>query len=83
MKQRRAAPRLRALPILSYATGSGWACIGYAPSPKVAARIIRRSVGEATVGLLRAGFRLVVTERSDLHRELNGGPAGYTWSVTK
>ncbi len=70
-------------PILSYHTGAGWAQHGYAATVQQAARIIRRNVlGDSEKNLIdKHGFQLSVQRRTELQRELNGGPEGFIWSV--
>ncbi len=73
------------LPILSYHTSEGWTVHGYASSEAAARRFILKNVlADASLLLVRKyGFQLVVNERSELSRELNGGPNGYVWSIGK
>lgn len=75
----------RALPILSYHTGYGWAQHGHARSETAAARFIRRNlISSETKALLdKHGFSLLVSKREKLMQEINGGPIGYIWSVGK
>lgn len=71
-------------PVLHYSTGNGWATLGYAKSVKGAAAIIRRHLSDASKALLeKAGFSLNVSERTDLQVELNGGPKGFVWTISK
>lgn len=69
------------LPVLSYSTGVGWLTLGYATSVSAARGVILRILADASHELLSRGFELKVFRRTDLHRELNGGPDGYTWSI--
>lgn len=72
------------LPVLSYATGAGWCAVGHARSPAGARRVIRALLPDSSRSLIeRYGFQLLVSERTPLQQELNGGPAGYIWSVGK
>lgn len=72
------------LPILSYATGAGWTTHGHASTISGAAAIIKKIISDASNSLLKThGFKLIVAKRTDLHRELNGGPAGFVWSIGK
>lgn len=75
----------KALPILSYHTGAGWAQHGVAKSVEQAERVIRRSLlSDSEKSLIKKhGFKLSVQQRTDLHRELNGGPEGFIWGVGK
>lgn len=72
------------LPILSYHSGNGWAVLGHARTVESAARVIRGTLGESSRRLLdRHGFKLAVQRRTDLQRELNGGPDGFIYSIVK
>ncbi len=72
------------LPILSYHTGEGWTTHGFASSESAAKRCILKIVSDDSISLIRKyGFQLFVSERSELSRELNGGPKGYVWSIGK
>jgi hypothetical protein len=72
------------LPILSYHTGNGWAVLGHARSTESAARVLRKTLGESSRRLLeRHGFTLNVQRRTELQRELNGGPDGYIYTIGK
>jgi hypothetical protein len=49
-----------------------------------ASRIIRANLPASSKSLVENyGFKLTVTRRTALQRELNGGPDGYVWSVGK
>jgi hypothetical protein len=72
------------LPILAYSTGSGWATLGYAKTEENAKRVLSRTLGESSRRLLdRHGFTLSVWRRTELQRELNGGPDGFVYSIGK
>lgn len=72
------------LPVLSYATGAGWATLGFASSVKAAAAIAKRHLGDSASSLIKNyGFELQVSRRTELQRELCGGPDGYVFSVGK
>ncbi len=72
------------LPVLSYATGAGWATLGFATSPESARRLVMKIIDDASKSLVeKYGFKVVVGRRTDLQRELNGGPDGYVWSIGK
>lgn len=72
------------LPVLSYATGAGWAELGRARSPEQARNIVLAHLGDASKSLVKNyGFQVYVDRRTPLQRELNGGPDGYIWSVGK
>ena len=74
----------QALPVLSYATGSGWQTHGYARSIAGAKAIIRKVLSDGSRQLIeRHSFQLSVGRRSDLQVELNGGPQGFIWSIGK
>lgn len=73
-----------ALPVLSYATGEGWSVLGQANTLRAARRIAQAALPDSAKLLIdRCGFQLQVFRRSELQVELNGGPAGYVWSVGK
>lgn len=77
-------PQPALLPILSYHTGHGWATLGYAKSAESAGRVIRKTLGESSRRLLdRHGFTLTVQRRTELQRELNGGPDGFIYNIVK
>ena len=72
------------LPVLSYATGAGWATLGFAASPGSAKRLVMKILDDASRNLVeKFGFKVFVGRRTDLQRELNGGPDGYVWSIGK
>ncbi len=72
------------LPVLTYATGEGWQSLGSATSVEGARRIVRRHLPTSSRVLVdQHGFKLTVFRRTDLQRELNGGPDGFVWSVGK
>ncbi len=73
------------LPILSYHTGAGWAQHGHAATVQQATRFIRRNLlGDSEKNLIeKHGFQLSVQRRTELQRELNGGPEGFIWGVGK
>jgi len=72
------------LPVLSYATGAGWQVVGQAKSLSAAKRVVKELLPDSSRTLInRYGFKLSVTMRTDLQRELNGGLEGYVWSVGK
>lgn len=72
------------LPVLSYSTGAGWSTLGMARNPKAAAAIAMRHLGDSALSLIKNhGFKLQVSQRTDLQRELNGGPEGYIFGVGK
>lgn len=73
-----------ALPVLAYSTGAGWATLGQASSPKAARAIVLRYLSDASLSLVKNfGFEVLVSRRTELQRELNGGPEGYVYSVGK
>lgn len=72
------------LPVLSYATGAGWATIGFATTPESARKLIMKTIDDASKSLVeKFGFKVIVGRRTELQRELNGGPDGYVWSIGK
>lgn len=74
-----------ALPILTYHTSIGWVIHGYAKTKRQAERFIRNNLlGDQSRSLLKNyGFTLSVYPRSDLSRELNGGPEGWAFDIGK
>lgn len=74
----------QALPILSYHTGAGWAQHGFATTVEQAKRVITKLLSDAEKQLIaKHGFQLSVQRRTELQRELNGGPDGFIWGVGK
>lgn len=71
------------LPVLNYSTGAGWHSWGQARSVAAARRIITANLPASSKALLKYGFKVTVTRRTALQRELNGGPDGYVWNVAK
>lgn len=71
------------LPVLNYSTGAGWHSWGQARSVEAARRIITANLPASSKALLKYGFKVIVTRRTALQRELNGGPDGYVWNVGK
>lgn len=72
------------LPVLSYHTGAGWATLGYATTVVGAKAVARRHIGDAAASLVKNyGFTVFVSLRTELQRELNGGPEGFVYSVGK
>lgn len=72
------------LPVLSYSPGGGWHSWGQARSLAAATRIVKANLPDCARSLVhKYGFKLTVWRRSELQRELNGGPEGYVWSVGK
>lgn len=70
------------LPVLSYATGRGWQELGRARTIAGARRLISTVLSDHSTTLVtRYGFQLVVSLRTPLQIELNGGPEGYVWSL--
>lgn len=75
---------LEALPVLAYSTGAGWATLGRASTPKAARAIVLRNLSDASLSLVKNfGFEVLVSRRTELQRELSGGPDGYVYSVGK
>lgn len=72
-----------ALPVLNYSTGSGWHSWGQAKSARSAQRIVEENLPSNARSLLKFGFKVTVSRRTALQRELNGGPDGFVWSVGK
>jgi hypothetical protein len=74
----------KALPVLSYASGSGWSTLGMATSVEGAIAVASRFIGDAARNLVKHhGFKVTACRRTPLQRELNGGPDGYIFSVGK
>lgn len=74
----------RALPVLSYHTGGGWATLGMAKSPGGARAVVMRTLSDPSLQLVKNhGFEVTVARRTPLQRELNGGPDGYIFSIGK
>lgn len=73
------------LPVLNYSTGAGWHSWGQAKSIAGARRIIKANLPSSASVLLKKqyGFKLTVSRRTALQRELNGGPDGFVWNVGK
>lgn len=77
-------PNAQSLPVLSYSTGAGWTTLGHATSERAAKRIVMKSIGDASKSLVHNhGFDVVVSRRTELQRELNGGPDGFIYTVGK
>jgi len=78
------AARGTSLPVLNYSTGAGWHSWGRARSLAGATRIVKANLPDGSRSLVEQyGFQLTVSRRTELQRELNGGPEGYVWSVGK
>ncbi|WP_157639965.1 hypothetical protein [Burkholderia ubonensis] len=71
------------LPVLNYSTGAGWHSWGQARSVAAAKRIVQANLPASAKSLLKYGFKVTVTRRTPMQRELNGGPDGFVWSVGK
>lgn len=72
------------LPVLAYSTGSGWDVVGYASTLSSARKVIRAHLSDGAKSLINTyGFKIGVSLRTPLQRELNGGPEGYIWSLSK
>ena len=70
------------LPVCS--NGSPWTKIGVATNEDQARRVIKKHLGDHSKSLIENyGFELQVWERTPLALELNGGPAAWTFSVSK
>ena len=66
------------------ANSTGWPRIGVATNEDQARRVIKKHLGDHSKSLIENyGFELQVWERTPLSIELNGGPAAWTWSVSK
>ncbi|MBU9199859.1 hypothetical protein KTD31_00400 [Burkholderia multivorans] len=72
-----------ALPVLNYSTGAGWHSWGQAKSVQAARRIVTANLPANARSMLQYGFEVKVFRRTELQRELNGGPDGYVWSLGK
>lgn len=49
-----------------------------------ARKVIHTHLSDGTKSLINTyGFKLGVALRTDLQRDLNGGPAGYIWNISK
>lgn len=78
------ASRGTSRPVLNYSTGAGWHSWGQARSLAAATRIVKANLPDSSRSLVdRCGVKLTVSRRTELQRELNGGPAGYVWSIGK
>lgn len=77
--------KTESLPVLTYATGGGWSVHGYARDAQSARRMIKRKLlTDSEKSLINNhGFDLLVFRRSDVIREINGGPEGFVYSVGK
>lgn len=76
--------KTHALPVLHYATGQGWTEVGTASTVEAARRVILKTIGDASLALMQFhSFTLNVRRRTELARELNGGPDGYIWDIGK
>lgn len=72
------------LPVLSYSTGAGWHTLGFARTVQSARRVVNQAISDASKSLVnRCGFDVQVWRRTELQRELNGGPDGFVYSVGK
>lgn len=72
------------LPVLNYATGAGWGVLGHASSLSSARKVILANLSAGDKSLINTyGFKLGVSLRTPLQRELNGGPEGYVWCISK
>jgi hypothetical protein len=72
------------LPVLNYSAGAGWHSWGNARTEAAARRIVTANLPASSRSLVNTyGFRVTVTLRTALQRELNGGPDGFVWSVSK
>ena len=70
------------LPVCS--NGRPWTKIGVATNEDQALRVIKKNIGDHSKSLIENyGFELSVWKRTPLALELNGGPAAWTWSVSK
>ena len=70
------------LPVCS--NGRPWTKIGVATNEDQARRVIKKHLGDHSKSLIKNyGFELQVWKRTPLALELNGGPAAWTWSVSK
>ena len=70
------------LPVCS--NGRPWTKIGVATNEDQARRVVKKHLADESLSLIKNyGFELQVWERTPLSIELNGGPACWTWSVSK
>ena len=70
------------LPVCANTTG--WPKIGVATNEDQARRVVKKHLADESLSLIKNyGFELQVWERTPLAIELNGGPAAWTWSVSK
>ena len=61
-----------------------WHQIGIAENVDQARRVIKKHLGDHSRYLIdHHKFNLCVWQRTPLALELNGGPAGFTWSIGK
>ena len=66
------------------ANSTGWPVIGYACNEDQARRVVKKAIGDHSKSLIKNyGFELQVWQRTPLALELNGGPACWTFSVSK
>ena len=80
MKPMQTKPQI--LPVCS--NGRPWTKIGVATNEDQARRVIKKHLGDHSKSLIENyGFELQVWKRTPLAFELNGGPAAWTWSVSK
>ena len=64
--------------------GRPWTKIGVASNEDQARRVVKKHLAEESLSLIKNyGFELHVWQRTALALELNGGPAAWTWSVSK
>ena len=62
----------------------GWPKIGVATNEDQARRVIKKHLGDHSKSLIENyGFELQVWQRTPLALELNGGPACFTYSLSK
>lgn len=82
--RRKGAGPSKALPVLSYHTGAGWAEHGQSTTVEGAKRLIMRFLPDESLNLIKKhGFTLNVFRRTPLMQELNGGPDGFVYSIGK
>jgi hypothetical protein len=48
-----------------------------------ARRVVTANLPDSSRALLKCGFKLMVSRRTPLQVELNGGPEGFVWSMGK
>jgi hypothetical protein len=68
---------------LNYSTGGGWHSWGQVRSLAAAKRLVTANLPDSSRALLKCGFKLIVSRRTPLQVELNGGPDGFVWSMGK